>query len=182
MKIGIDIDDTICKTSYVTEKIQNKIYNYDFSKLDKISQYEFTVKYEEEIYDYLPLENNAKEVINKLFDEGNEIYFITARCSKFIKNIERRTLDYLDKNKIKYNKIYFGKSKKVDVYEKLKLDVMLDDDYDVYKIITENGHNAIMYNGILNKNKDGIKVNNWEEFKEYIERIKVEYEKQNNNS
>lgn len=172
MKIGIDIDDTTCKTSYVTEKIYNKIYNSDFKKLDKISQYEFTIKHEKEIFDYIPLEDDAKEIINKLYDLGNEIYFITARCSKMVKNIEQRTLDYLNKNDIKYNEIYFGKSKKVDVYKKLKLDIMLDDDYDVYKLITENGYKAVIYTGILNKDKDGIRVNNWKEFKEYIERMK----------
>ena len=56
------------------------------------------------------------------------------------------------------------------MYRKLNLDIMLDDDYDVYNELISANLKTVMFNGSLNKNKDGIKVNSWLEFEEYIKK------------
>lgn len=170
MKIGIDIDNTICKTLYMANKIYKKQYNKNLFDLDKIEMYRFTAIYEKEIFDDCLLEDNVVDVINKL-SKDNEIYFITARSNTYITNIERRTINYLKKNKINFNNIYFGYDDKLEIFKKLDLDIMIDDDYFVYENLTKKGYKVLLYDGILNKNKEGNKVYNWLEIKNIIERM-----------
>ncbi len=171
MRIGIDIDNTICKTSFMANEIYKRENNgksmYD---LNKWEQYKFTGLHEKEVFDECPLEDNAVNVINELF-LNNEIFFITARANKLVDNIEKRTKDYLNKHGIKYNGVYFGHDSKLKLFEKLNLDIMLDDDYDVYYELTSSGYKVVIYSGSLNLDKEGFRVNNWLEFKDYIERI-----------
>lgn len=170
MRIGIDIDNTICKTLYISNLIYKNKYNCDMYNLDKFDMYHFTAMYEKEIFDNCPLESNVKEVINELSKE-NEIYFITARSNSYIADIKKRTINYLKKNKIPYDDIFFGHDDKLEIYKKLNLDIMIDDDYFVYEKLTKNGYKALLYDGVLNKNKEGKKVKNWLEIKKIIERM-----------
>ena len=172
MKIGIDIDNTIVKTFFKTSLICEKLYNKSMDDLDKISQYEFSALHEKEIFDNLPLEDDAKDIINKLYNEKNEIYFITSRCDRRVNNIEKRTISYLKKEGILYTDIFFGSDFKYDIYKKLSLDVMIDDDYDVYEKIANNNGNCILYEGVLNKNKEGYKADNWKEIYNIIKERK----------
>lgn len=170
MRIGIDIDNTLCDTDLLAKKIYKEKNNgKDLSDLDKYSQYQFIGNNAEQIFDYCPLIENAKRVINDLFKD-NEIYFISARANKHVALLEERTVDYLKKNGIEYTNIYFGHDSKIDMYRKLNLDIMLDDDYDVYNELISANLKTVMFNGSLNKNKDGIKVNSWLEFEEYIKK------------
>ena len=170
MRIGIDIDNTLCDTDLLAKKIYSEKNNgKDLSSLDKFSQYKFIGNNASLIFDYCPLIENAKSVINDLFKE-NEIYFISARSNKHVSLLEEKTIRYLKKNGINYTDIYFGYDSKIDIYKKLNLDIMLDDDYDVYDEITKENLKAIMFNGSLNKNKSGLKVNSWLEFEEYLRR------------
>ena len=172
MRIGLDIDNTICSTNKLASVIYKKIYKKDFNELDKVNQYEFIGKNCDTIFDFCPLEDNVKEVIDKLRKDGNKIYIITARCNERVNKIEQRTINYLNKNKIYYDKIFFGKDEKYDVYKKLSLDIMLDDDYDVYDKINNIGGNCLLYNGILNSKKSGNKVYSWNEFYDYVRKEK----------
>ena len=168
MRIGIDIDNTLCDTDLLAKKIYSKKNKgKDLSDLDKFSQYKFIGDNSELIFDYCPLIENAKRVINHLYKE-NEIYFISARSNKHVISIEERTIEYLKKNEINYTGIFFGHDSKINMYKKLNLDIMLDDDYDVYEELTNANLKAVMFNGSLNKNKSGIKVNSWLEFEEYL--------------
>jgi capsule biosynthesis phosphatase len=88
MKIVIDIDGTICP-----------IKNTD-----------------EDYADLQPLPN-AVEKIQSLKDAGHYIILNTARnmatqggnLGKIMKNVGKTTLDWLEKHKIPYDEIYFGK-------------------------------------------------------------------------
>ena len=61
-----------------------------------------------EIVKKAKLKNNVKEVLQKLFDEGNEIFIITSRGEIKIKGSEETTLEYFKSNNIKYTKILFN--------------------------------------------------------------------------
>ena len=170
MRIGIDIDNTIVKTEVLASKLYKKLYKKDFFNLGKIDQYIFCRNHPEILIEteFFP---NFIKVIKKL-SEKHEIYFITARSDKNVVDIEKNTKKLLDDNNIKYEDIYFGCYKKLGFYNKLNLDLMIDDDYEVYNEIKNNG-NIILFEGNLNKNIDDIKFNNWLDILEYIERIEI---------
>lgn len=170
MRIGIDLDNTVCSTTkMVNEIFKSKNHGKDIFNLSKKEQYSYTGTYASEVFFDCPLEKDAKKTINDLA-KNNDIYIITARSGRHVPEIENITINYLWDNNIKYNCIYFGHDNKLDMYKELKLDIMLDDDYDVYNELINNGCNAVMYEGALNKGKIGNKVKTWKEFKELIER------------
>ncbi len=170
MRIGIDIDNTICQTSKLAMELYKKENetNDDFASKDK--QYEFIKSHGLYIFNNCILHENAKDVINKLYKE-NEIYLITARNNKHVKGIKRATLNYLKSVGISYNGIYFGCSSKLNKCEKLRLDVMLDDDPNVYEELLNTNINCILFDGVLNEKYRGRKVSNWLEFNNLIERM-----------
>lgn len=170
MKIGIDIDNTICKTFYMTENQYNKYYKDDFKKLGKYDQYEFSAIYEKDIFDNCPIFEGAKDVINELYKD-NDIYFITARCNRRIENIEKRTIDYLNKNGINYNDIFFDLDHKLDKYKELNLDVMIDDDIMVYNSIIKDNGKCILFNSYLNKDSNIKKAYNWHDVSEMLKEV-----------
>ena len=171
MRIGIDIDNTIVKTEVLASKLYKKLYKKDFFKLGKIDQYIFCGNHPELLVEteFFP---NFKKVIKKL-NEKHEIYFITARSDRNVTNIEKDTIKLLEDNNIKYDGIFFGCHKKLSYYNKLNLDLMIDDDYDVYNEIKNNG-NIILFEGCLNKSIDDIKFNNWIDILDYIERDEID--------
>ena len=168
MKIGIDIDNTIVKTEILASKLYKKLYKKDFYKLGKIDQYIFCGNHHEILIN-TEFFSNSKKVLKKL-KEKHEIYFITARSNKNIKAIEENTIKLLKENNINYDGIYFGAFEKLSFYNMLNLDLMIDDDYEVYNEIKNNG-NIILFEGHLNKSINDIKFNNWLNILKYIERI-----------
>ena len=88
MRIVIDLDGTIC-----------------------------ALKQKNETYADVLVKPGAVEFINKLKQEGHYIIIQTARnmatcesnMGKVIKNVGKVTLDWLEKNEVVYDEIYFGK-------------------------------------------------------------------------
>ena len=79
--------------------------------------------------------DGAKEYINKLYEE-NEIFLITHRSNHFFKNPELITINWLNKNDIKYDKLVFTKSnnKSPECIEN-GIEIMFDDEADKCKYI-----------------------------------------------
>jgi len=88
MRIVIDLDGTIC-----------------------------TLKTSNETYADVQLKPGAKDFIKKLRQEGHYVIVQTARnmatcesnLGKVLKNVGKVTLEWLEKNEIEYDEIYFGK-------------------------------------------------------------------------
>ena len=78
---------------------------------------------------------------------------------------------YLGIHQHGYNGIYFGCSRKLNKCKKLRLDVMLDDDPNVYEELLNTNINCILFDGVLNEKYRGKKVSNWLEFNNLIERM-----------
>jgi uncharacterized HAD superfamily protein len=169
MRIGIDIDNTLVKTEIKASELYKKIYNEDFFALPKISQYRFCGENKETIYEADFFENSI-DVLKRL-KQKHEIYFITARSNKNVLKMEEKTIDMLKENGIIYDGICFGNDSKIKAYKELKIDIMIDDDYDVYTEIINDGKKAILFEGNLNKGKEGLKFNNWLDIEKYIERM-----------
>ena len=107
MKIGIDLDDTICRT---TEKVHNLLEEYakkgNKSPIeimnDELEKEAFFKNYLEEIYKTVEIKRNVESVLRRLKNKGNKLYIITARSplSSTGQDIQKITNDWLEKNHI----------------------------------------------------------------------------------
>lgn len=182
MKIGIDIDDTITNTTKVNleyVKKYDKEYNNkllcNFRELtrgnfccDEIK--EFFKKYSLEINSKVNVKTDAAFYINNLFEEGNEIYIITARTSDYFGDVEEYCKNLLAKYKIKYTKIITGKLHKVQACIEEGIELMIDDSVDTCKEMKENNIDVLLFNSDVNIQEDTQihRVFTWKEAYEYI--------------
>lgn len=188
MRIGIDIDDTTVITVksmikyadiYDREQlgrkgingnfglIQNRYYLqalYGWSKEEKFAF--FDIYYKNILEECTPLPN-APEVITKLKEEGNEIFFITARLNN-IKNCDTETItqNTLNENKIPYDKLIVNASDKLKVCQEYGIDIFIEDSYDTCKELQENGIKSYLMTTKMNENietGDIERVSDWDE-------------------
>lgn len=188
MRIGIDIDDTITNSSDVFIEYAKK-YNKDNNILHKIDntildteksfgwkkedQIYFLNKYLKEILQKVNPKPNSIEVINKLKNEGHEIYFITARSDKEINDsMFKLTENWLKQNNYEYNFLITESKDKLNSCIKNKIDVFIDDSYSNCKLIKDSMTIPVLlfstrYN--LNVKDDSlIRVNDWFEIYNYL--------------
>ena len=176
-RIGIDIDDTITDTTALVKEYIEK-YDQDYSN-DKIlinNIYEIIrgffgndiiIKFFKdhclEMGKKYQIRENSKQVINKLKEEGHEIYIISARTDDYFGNANKFCEEYLDSVGIKYDKVITGKLFKVDTCKKENIDIMIDDGVDTCDDINKVGIKAFLYSTEINENKDTIsdRVYNW---------------------
>ena len=151
MRIGIDIDDTLTNTyelafnyaEYYTinelkkeikyverEKIRNR-FTQSFHNWSDEEDRVFWDKYYETIVNNVRIKIFAKEVINQLRKDSNEIYFITARHKSNKFDIEETTKKWLKSNDIKYEKIYLTVLDKAKVVKENNIDIFIDDNITV---------------------------------------------------
>ena len=183
MRIGIDIDDTTVVTVksmikyadiYDREQlgkkgingnfglIQNRYYLqalYGWSKEEKFAFFAGALV-------FLPLPN-APEVIRKLREEGNEIFFITARLNN-IKNCDTETItqNTLNENNIPYDKLIVNASDKLKVCQEYGIDIFIEDSFDTCKELQENGIKSYLMTTKMNENietGDIERVSCWDE-------------------
>lgn len=189
MRIGIDIDDTITN---IKDKLTNaalkyakslnkNVQNIDYNIVDiynngNIYQKLFNFNYEElkyflgtiqeEITDNAIPRENCVEVINKLHNDGNEIYIITARDKEFHEDPYLQSKEFLDKNSIYYDKLIVNARNKAMACIENNIDLLIDDSISNCLNSDNFGIDTII---IGNKNNRGIKnVDNWEEIYDYI--------------
>ena len=185
MTIGIDIDDTICSTN---EKIIVEADKYDKevlggSGVKDMNAYEFTemMGWEKDmkgkffkdkieyIMDNAEVKDGAKEIINKLYDEGNKIIFISFRKGKYINEPYILTKNYLDRNGIKYNKIYVDTGSKVDECINEKVDLFIDDKESHCEDVSNAGIPVILFTNAYNHSENRFKrCDNWYQIYDYI--------------
>lgn len=178
MKIGIDIDDTICRTTeLVNEKMEefakkNKMNVLDIINFDDI-QSRFFDEYMPIVYNEAVVKRDVCDVIRRLRSKGNEIYIITGRSSHktpSVGNIAMITEEWLAKNDIEVDGIFssaYGESK-ADVCKREHIDLMVDDDPYNYKMITGNGGHCLLFD---DREKYDLKkdyATSWLEVEEYI--------------
>ena len=178
MRIGIDLDDTICRT---TEMVGNKMEEYAKKKnLDvlEIMNYEdikldFFNEYLPYIYRNVQIKRNVKDVIRRLKNKGNEIFLITARTNSLVPsvtNVADITEEWLNDNGIEVDGIFssaYGEDK-AQIMKREKIDLMVDDDPYNYKMIVSNGGHCILFD---DREKYDLKENyatSWLEVERFI--------------
>lgn len=138
--IGFDIDDTVADGMSVFIPEQNKFFKTNI-KIEEIGQalvnykiyeiYNTTPEiFDKYIYDsgpfLLPTLKPIKgfvDLVNKLYNEGHIIYFVTARPEE---NTKELTLNWLKSNGFKFHGVYHSKTK-VEICKKLGIQVFIDD-------------------------------------------------------
>ena len=132
MRIGIDIDGVLTDIEqfvidYISKYcVENKIkynigdYDYNYSKTFNITD-EQEENFWNEYLEYYAVNEKARpfaaEVINKLREDGHEIYIITARWltnrdDDIGNRMKEIVKNWLHENKILYDKLIFSKALK----------------------------------------------------------------------
>lgn len=157
MRIGIDIDGVLTDIEQwqldYGSKVVFKQYNkgivnsngYDIKEIFDVERNlddEFWRKY---LYDYAtkePARKFSDEVTNKLKEDGNEIYIITARflTDKDDENgikMKNIVTNWLKEYNIFYDKIIFSPEDKLDICIENNIDLMIEDKVDNINAISE---------------------------------------------
>ena len=174
MKIGIDIDDTITETAKSIFKYRKKFIKEESISvnekwlLEKNDFRKFMNHYGKQIYSLMKLKKNAKKVITELYNDGYEIYFITARDNRDVPNIETYTKEYLAKEEIPYHKLICKAKNKALASKKYHLNLMIDDQETFLDSFTSNDIiklRMVKDKSIYSKYR---KVTNWKEINQII--------------
>lgn len=185
MRIGIDIDDVITDTS---TSMKEYIIRYDTNgelakNIEDIMRGDASTPFIEKFFidHFLDIAGNAKikdnavRVIKKLFDNGNEIYLITARGEKrkIFHDTEALTLEYLKQNNICYTNIIFNAVDKATLCVDNHIDLMIDDSIKHCEEVRNKNINSILFTSVVNKALPTTvtRVDNWLELEEKIEQI-----------
>ena len=175
MRIAIDIDDTIVNTSdsmkeYIERypKYKECINDIICGNINHPLVVEFYDKYIDEIANNAKLKENV-DVINELYKD-NEIYFITARSERFIRDIDNKTKKYLDGFNISYHKIITCAGKKDLVCYENNIDLLIDDSVKHCMNASKRGIKVLLFNSDANANieVDFKRVYNWKEVYEFF--------------
>lgn len=149
VNIGIDIDGvltdlenyigTVGKEFMIENNLgfdntmnPNTVYGF----LNKEDSHQFWDTHWENYATNIKVRKNASKTIKKLKNNGNKIIIITARTydSQIVKDgikrqkkMEKLTINWLNKNNIKYDKIIFSNLNKLKDCLDNKIDIMLED-------------------------------------------------------
>lgn len=150
MKYAFDLDDTLSDTATVINKYAIKFDkeflngNGQMKKINNSKDYyyfaealewnnqnvkDFFNQYYLEIIKKVKVKPFVTETINNLKLNNNEIYIITARREREENVIENITKDWLEKNKIYYDKLFINIKDKFNIVNKLNIDYFVDDSY-----------------------------------------------------
>lgn len=192
MRIGIDIDGVLLNMGqFILDYGSKYCYEhnidfeingneYDESKIFGISSEEAEKFWNEYLVKYVTEKEPrecAKEVIDKL-KENNEIYIITARNEyglpeKEYGHMQELTKEWIKNNNIYYDKLLFTSENKLNVCEKNKIDIMIEDSPSNIEKLSEGNLHIFCYDNPYNKKVKGTKITrvySWYDILNKIER------------
>jgi len=197
MNIGIDIDNTITDTLPILKKYCKK-YNDNFVKRNlqmhedgftsynlydwtKEENLDFCINYLEEAVSQATVKENAREIIQKLKNEGHIINIISSRALPMFKTPYETTEKFLHKNGILYDNLLVGKVEKKSSCIENKLDILIEDEPQYINQMAEF-MTVIAFNEPYNQQCIGdniIRVNDWNEIYNVIKKLSETYNLQN---
>lgn len=148
MNIGIDIDGVLTDLEKATIDFGTKMcveegwpIRIDLSKYWEVEAFAWTQEQADKFWNrYLvkyvvesPARMFSQEIIEKLQQEGNNIYIITARDEsgmpqEYYGKMQQLTKDWLNKQNIKYDKLIFAKDEeKLQQCLENNIDIMIED-------------------------------------------------------
>jgi len=191
MNIGIDIDDTLTyshenrlaygqKFDYEKLNGKNLINPYGQNTMDIFNWTEktdFRLWFEEGLYEAeknYPPRPFAKQVINDLWLEGHKIYIISSRGKEWFENPYEESKEWLDKNEIKYDKIFVETDDKAKMCKELNIDVFIDDTPLKCLEVANTGVTTFIFDNIFNKDFRDVRIKHvytWIQFYHEIKKI-----------
>ena len=192
MKIGIDIDGVILdyervlktygdlydfielKKNGIIHRNEHYLRNrYDWTEEERMN---FVNKYFLKLSKKTPLIPGAKDVIDMLQKEGNELIVISARGG-MVEEMKDVAIDKFNEEGLSFDKYYWEQDDKLEVSQQENIDVMIDDSYDVCKKLSENRIKTIYFRDKemkkLEQNEYIKEVSNWGEIYRYIKEMEV---------
>lgn len=184
MRIGIDIDDTITNSwkylmpYYAKEfglsmdTLENSLpyYNTLNNTISLEEYYKRVKKINKEVILNIPIKENAVNIINKLYDEGNEIYLITSRGYDENENPYEDTEKYLNNHGIKYTKLLVHSRNKAMVCKEFNIELFIDDSLKHAGMVTLENIPVLLFETNYNKNDTLYKhVKTWGEIYDLVE-------------
>lgn len=190
MKIGIDIDDTIAKTSEetdfwaeeYTEKILkrkfilkkgiilNPMWARELYGWNQEENDQFWDLYYEKIMSNVKPKEDAVESIYKLA-KNNEIIVITARWDRESGVIEKITQQWLQKYKIAYNQLFLGQLDKREVVRKNNIELFIDDSFKTCQQISEMNIKTMIMNSRINQNLQDDRLERVFDWKDILKKL-----------
>lgn len=197
MRIGIDIDDTAVITVNSMLKYADK-YNKEVLGKDEIKnslgliknryylkaiygwndreKFDFFNMYYKNVLEECKPMDNVSKVCKQFKEDGNEIYFITARLNNIENcNTEEITKKTLQENNIPYDKLIINASDKIEAARKYNIDLFIEDSFETCSQLSEIGINNILMTTKMNEQIDAgkiIRVSNWNEVYEEYKKLR----------
>ncbi len=197
MKIGIDIDDTalitvegmvkygdiFCReilnkpdTKNNVEDIKDRFYLQALYGWDKETKFKFFDYYYKKVLEECLPKEDSPLVITKLKEEGNEIYFISARLNNIDNcNSEKITKESFQKYNIPYDKIIVAAYSKLEYCKENNIDVFIDDSFEVLDELSKEGIKCFLMTTPMNKGvelpSNIIRVHTWNEIYDYLKEV-----------
>ena len=199
MRIGIDIDncisnfDDVLLEEYIKhdKELRNTGIINDKPHHITVGMFDWSKEENDEFYynniqriamSLKPL-NNAKEVIDKLKADGNEIYIITSRDNGEYINPEKMTREWLEKYDIYFDKLILtGRHEKGPICKENNIDIMIEDSIKNCEDIENNGVKCYIMDTRYNKHETRFeRVKRWNEIYSKISKLykKEEHKKIN---
>lgn len=194
MNIGIDIDNVISNFNeallnefLIHDKqlrnngIVNKNADYitrgmfDWSEEEVNNFYKNNI---ERIVKNLGVIESAKEYIDKLKEDGYNIFIITGRDNGDYSDPYNMTKNWLDNHHIYYDKLIFTNSN--DKHEKTEkclennIEIMIDDSIRICNDCIEGNITTLLMDTLYNRQAEIPRVHNWKEIYDFISNYKKE--------
>lgn len=169
MRVGIDIDDTICNTFEYILPYACEFYKLNYEKLKKepISYSYFTKNYDDfyvfakefycKIVPNIPLNKGVIKYLKKIKALGHEIVFVTARGKLGYDNPYQISYDYLVKNNVPFDALIVDAQDKGQVCLDEKIDLFFDDDINNYRSVELRGIDVYLLTIKANKKYQDVK-------------------------
>lgn len=182
MKIGIDLDGVVIDSEQ-TFRTYEEIYDVDILKGNHLvnkeepkfqARYHWTKEQEEEFIKRYFLEvskasnlmSGFQKVYHLLKEQGNEFVVISARGG-FVEEMKDDAIRLLEEHQIEFDKYYWKVHDKLEICQKEKVDLMIDDDWKVVENLAKHHVKTLYFRDVnlkkLEENEYLTEVSNWGE-------------------
>ena len=174
MRIGIDLDNTICNTS---EKVEEYLEKYaqeenlepiDIMNDDSLRD-SFWERYLKDIYRNVTIKENVSKVLNHFKEKGHELFIITARDN--YSEIEEITKEWLDNHHLPIDHIFmcrYGEGK-AETCKENQIVIMIDDDPYNIQYLEASNILYLLFDDRGKRDRKNNYVTNWLEIERFIE-------------
>lgn len=188
MRIGIDIDDTIAETnqSIVREALKydkNSVKGRGFKNKDAYSLMEMFYWTVLDLDGFMQLVRAGKffttldpvegavENVNKLYQDGHEILFITRRQNNF--KTKMKTKKWLKDKGFKYHKLLLGSDEKDEICSDYGIEFFIDNDIKNIVEVSALGIPCVLKGTNFNKGEEEYKrIESWDAIYDYLNEVK----------